>query len=108
MIAINSNYHLRASQRQATAEPRIFWRPVKESLKSAAPLLLVPALVAVLFRKVLRLWWMYDDPFQLGMLRDSALASLLTTKDFYGGSSVFTPLLILSLKLDHALFGVNA
>ena len=72
MIAINSTYHRRTSQRQATAEPRIFWRPVRESIKSAAPLLLVPALVAVLFRKVLRLWWMYDDPFQLLMLRDSA------------------------------------
>jgi hypothetical protein len=83
-------------------------RRVRESIKSAAPLLLVPALVVVLFRKVLRLWWMYDDPFQLRMLRDTALASLLTTKDFYGGSSVFTPLLIVSLKLDHALFGMNA
>lgn len=77
-------------------------------MKKAAPPLFVAALVAILFRKVLRLWWMYDDPFQLRMLRDSSLASLLTTKDFYGGSSVFTPLLILSLKLDHTLFGLNA
>lgn len=81
---------------------------MKESIKSAAPLLVVPALVAVLFRKVLRLWWMYDDPFQLRMLRDTPLWTLLTTKEFYGGSSVFTPLLILSLKLDYALFGTNA
>src|SRR5437764_10774286 len=77
-------------------------------MKSAAPALLIPVLVAVLFRKVLRLWWMYDDPFQLRMLRDVGLGSLLTTKGFYGGSSVFTPLLILSLKLDHLLFGLAA
>ena len=36
------------------------------------------------------------------------LGSLLTTKEFYGGSSVFTPLLILSLKFDHLLFGLAA
>lgn len=77
-------------------------------LKSVAPPLVVPALVIVLFRKVLRLWWMYDDPFQLRMLRDAAFGSLLTSKDFYGGSSVFTPLLIASLKIDYALFGLNA
>ncbi len=64
--------------------------------------------MAVLFRKVLRLWWMYDDPFQLRMLRETALGSLLTTKEFYGGSSVFTPLLVLSLKLDSVLFGAQA
>lgn len=81
---------------------------VRSVLTTAAPLLLVPALVLVLFRKVIRLWWMYDDPFQLRMLRDVGLGSLLTTKEFYGGSSVFTPLLILSLKLDHLLFGVQA
>ncbi|HEV2722569.1 MAG TPA: hypothetical protein VG323_21280, partial [Thermoanaerobaculia bacterium] len=77
-------------------------------IQAAIPLLLVPPLVAVLFRKVLRLWWMYDDPFQLRMLRDVALGSLLTTKQFYGGASVFTPLLIVSLKLDSLLFGLQA
>src|SRR5919206_4558715 len=47
---------------------RILWRLVQRWVKTAAPLL-VPALVIVLFRKVLRLWWMYDDPFQLRLLR---------------------------------------
>src|SRR5262249_14085188 len=51
-------------------------------IKRALPPLLIPALVVILFRKVLRLWWMYDDPFQLRMLRDVALGSLLTTKEF--------------------------
>jgi hypothetical protein len=76
-------------------------------VKTAVPLL-VPALVIVLFRKVLRLWWMYDDPFQLRLLRDVPLGSLVMSKEFYGGSSVFTPLLIASLKLDTILFGLNA
>ena len=76
--------------------------------KFAILLLFVPPLVVVLFRKVLRLWWMYDDPFQLRMLRDTALGSLLTTKAFYGGAPLFTPLLILSLKLDFLLFGARA
>ena len=81
---------------------------MRNAIKTAAPLVVVPAVVIVLFRKVLRLWWMYDDPFQLRMLRDASFASLLATKEFYGGSSVFTPLLIASLKLDYALFGMNA
>lgn len=80
----------------------------RRRLADAAALLLIPIVEAVLFRKVLRLWWMYDDPFQLGMVRDKALASLLMTKDFYGGASVFTPLLILSLKTDFLLFGTRA
>ena len=76
-------------------------------VRAAAPFL-IAAFVFVAFRKVLRLWWMYDDPFQLRMLRDVALRSLLMGKDFYSGAPLFTPLLILSLKLDSVLFGTNA
>ena len=80
----------------------------KRFLESAAALLLILTSEAILYRKVVRLWWMYDDPFQLRLVRDVALGSLLSTKDFYGGASVFTPLLIGSLKADYLLFGTAA
>jgi hypothetical protein len=80
----------------------------KRLLESAAALLSILAFEAILYRKVIRLWWMYDDPFQLRLVRDVALGSLLSTKDFYGGASVFTPLLIVSLKADSLLFGTAA
>src|SRR5438270_3129174 len=51
---------------------------------------------------------MYDDTFQLRLVRDVGLGSLLSSKDFYGGASVFTPLLIVSLKADYLLFGTAA
>src|SRR5256885_14947860 len=68
----------------------------KRFLESAAALLLISTFEAILYRKVIRLWWMYDDPFQLRLVRDIALGSLLSTKDFYGGASVLTPPLIRS------------
>src|SRR6266498_816860 len=87
-----------------------WWRKMTRErfFKSAAALLLIPTFEAILYRKVIRLWWMYDDPFQLRLVRDGALGSLLSTKDFYGGASVFTPLLIVSLKADYLLFGTAA
>src|SRR5205823_918609 len=80
----------------------------KRLLESAAALLSILTFEAILYRKVVRLWWMYDDPFQLRLVRDVGLGSLLSTKDFYGGASVFTPLLIVSLKADYILFGTAA
>src|SRR6266550_3617736 len=87
-----------------------WWRKMTRErfFKSAAALLLILTSEAILYRKVVRLWWMYDDSFQLRLVRDVGLGSLLSTKDFYGGASVFTPLLIVSLKADYILFGTAA
>lgn len=51
---------------------------------------------------------MYDDPYQLRILSSMPFASVLHGRDFYGGTPVFTPLLIASRRIDVLLFGIDA
>ena len=71
----------------------------------------VLAILSVLWcRKVAALWWTFDDPFHLNLIRERTAADLLFSSAFWRAfpSHVFTPLLLLSLKLDLQLFGLNA
>lgn len=75
-----------------------------------AAVLLLAAAPWLLYRKVLRLWWMLDDPFQLHLIRGRSVLSLFVDRqlwhDFIGES--FTPLLFVSLGIDLAAFGTSA
>ena len=69
------------------------------------------AILSVLWcRKIAALWWTFDDPFHLNLIREHGAAELLFGSAFWRAfpSHVFTPLLLLSLKLDLQLFGLNA
>jgi hypothetical protein len=67
------------------------------------------AVSALFYRKVTRLWWMYDDAYLLRLLRDVSLPGTLHNAAFREqGRPLFNPLLLLSLKLDLLRFGDNA
>jgi hypothetical protein len=74
--------------------------------------ILVVALAAaafLLFRKILRLWWMYDDAFLIRILQAVSLQTMLHDRAFYSqlGRPIFNPLLMVSWKLDLQQFGLN-
>ncbi|MCU1347794.1 MAG: hypothetical protein JWO56_824, partial [Acidobacteria bacterium] len=69
------------------------------------------ALIAfVLYRKIVRLWWMFDDPAHLNYIAAVPARDFLVSAGFWQHfiAPVFTPLLLLSLAADAALFGQNA
>lgn len=76
----------------------------------AALALALAAIAFFLYRKILRLWWMDDDPIHLNMLAAFRARDFLFDAGFWRGRNipVFTPLLLLSLALDKALFGLRA
>ena len=61
------------------------------------------------YRKILRLWWMYDDPFLVNLLRQFTLPQSLYARDLYHalGRPIFNPLLMFSLKADLLAFGLD-
>ncbi|HKS22669.1 MAG TPA: hypothetical protein VJZ76_07720 [Thermoanaerobaculia bacterium] len=63
----------------------------------------------VVYRKILRLWWMYDDPFLVNLLRQFSLPQSLYARDLYHalGRPIFNPLLMFSLKADLLAFGLD-
>src|SRR5207253_7723478 len=67
------------------------------------------ATVFVLYRKILDLWWMYDDAYLIRMLRSTTLSATLHDRAFYAqlGRPIFNPLLMVSWKLDLQRFGLN-
>lgn len=76
----------------------------------AAAAALLAALVVVLYRKVLRLWWMWDDPFHINLLAPRTFRSILFGGDLWRDftAHVFTPFFFASMKLDLVLFGTDA
>src|ERR1043165_3686334 len=60
------------------------------------------AAALLVYRKILRLWWMYDDPFLVNLLRQFSLPQSLYARDLYHalGRPIFNPLLMFSLKAD--------
>ncbi|HSY51622.1 MAG TPA: hypothetical protein VLC46_22660 [Thermoanaerobaculia bacterium] len=75
----------------------------------AALALLLTVVAIVVYRKVLRLWWMFDDPYHLGLLGGTKVTELATRAFWHQfARPLFTPLFFASLKLDLALFGANA
>src|SRR4029079_14515689 len=63
----------------------------------------------LVYRKILRLWWMYDDPFVVNLLRQFSLPQSLYARDLYHalGRPIFNPLLMFSLKADLLAFGLD-
>src|SRR6266699_6890623 len=75
----------------------------------AAVCVLLATVSATLYRKIVRLWWMFDDPFHLNILEKAPLVPLLTQHDLFPrGLPAFTPLFIYSLTGDLSIFGLNA
>jgi hypothetical protein len=64
----------------------------------------------IVFRKIVRLWWLFDDPHHLNFIEHAGAWALLSDRAVYvqWATPLFTPLLLLSLKLDLALFGPDA
>src|ERR1700682_4644321 len=63
----------------------------------------------LLYRKIFRLWWMYDDPFLINILRGVPLHATLYDPALYAklGRPIFNPLLMLSWALALRWFGVD-
>ncbi len=76
----------------------------------AAIALLLAMVVAETFRKIIRLWWMFDDPFHFNILQRVSVLGTLYDKTLYNalGTPIFTPFFMLSLKSDRVWFGSNA
>jgi hypothetical protein len=76
----------------------------------AALALALAAVTFLLYRKILRLWWMFDDPIQLNMLAAYRARDFLFSSGFWRDRNipVFTPLLLVSLAADKAMFGLRA
>src|SRR5438132_6306760 len=68
------------------------------------------ALAWFVFRKIVRLWWMFDDPFLLNILKTRGVAHIFNDSDIYRflGTPLFNPFLLLSLRLDLTVFGLDA
>jgi len=81
-----------------------------DRLWDAMACLALIAAVTLLYRKVLRLWWTYDDAFHLHLVRSYSTAAILFERDFWQKlpNKVFTPLLFLSVKADWMLSGADA
>jgi hypothetical protein len=78
--------------------------------KDSTAAALLAALVVLLYRKVTRLWWMWDDPFHINLLGARSFRSILFGGDLWRNftAHVFTPLFFVSMKTDLVLFGANA
>lgn len=70
----------------------------------------IALLPGVAYHKILGLWWMWDDPFQIGLCAAHGWRDLLMNRELWHNfpGHVFTPLLFWSLKLDLVLFGQSA
>lgn len=78
-----------------------------DSVKDLIACCALVAAAAVLYSKVLGLWWTYDDAFHLHLCTTYSLRSILMDRGFWQHlpNRVFTPLLFLSLKTDLLLWG---
>ncbi|MGZ7032154.1 MAG: hypothetical protein ACXVIJ_09305, partial [Thermoanaerobaculia bacterium] len=68
------------------------------------------ALPGLAYRNVTRLWWTFDDPALIAVIRDRPWSELLFGRDLWHHffANVFNPLLLLSLKADLVAFGLDA
>ena len=75
--------------------------------RSAAILLLLPLTVFLLYRKSLRLWWTYDDPWFLHVAAERRWTEGFTYSDIWR-QGLFTPLLTATYDALFTLFGIEA
>jgi hypothetical protein len=66
--------------------------------------------VALLYRKVTRLWWIWDDTYLLHIVSEHRLLDYFTDSSLWLSmpQQLFTPLLTASYHAELALFGLNA
>src|ERR1051325_2301364 len=79
-------------------------------LREALCVATIAALPGAAYGRILRLWWMWDDPFQIGLCASHTWRDLVLSRELWRGlpGNFYTPLLFLSLKLDLTLFGQSA
>ena len=84
-------------------------QPGRSRSIDAAVAAALAVLAALVYRKILRLWWMYDDAFLVNMLRPASLGDIWRDRALYAklGRPIFNPLLLLSFKLDLQCFGAE-
>ncbi len=82
----------------------------KQSWLDALAAFVLAIVPLVLYRKIVRLWWTYDDPFHLRRVIVYDYPALFFDRPLWHGipARVFTPLLLASMKFDYARFGLNA
>jgi hypothetical protein len=71
---------------------------------------IIAAICALAYRKITRLWWMWDDPYHLNLLPTTSFGQLFFSSRFWRAypAQVYTPLQLVSLKADLLAFGLNA
>lgn len=81
----------------------------KSRILDAAVSVIIAAICALAYRKITRLWWMWDDPFHLN-LSATTFGQLFFGRHFWQTTpaQVYAPLLLVSLKADRLAFGLNA
>jgi hypothetical protein len=84
--------------------------PVPSPAIDAAVCATLIALAAAVFRKIIRLWWMFDDPFLSNILKNSGVVGIFHDSNIYRliWGPLFNPFLLLSWKLDLMAFGPDA
>src|SRR5712691_3336963 len=74
---------------------RLLYEHVKKFVPDGVACAVIVAIALLLYRKVVRLWWMYDDAIHLQILRHATLPQLLTRER----GPLFTPLQMVSLLM---------
>ena len=82
----------------------------KSRILDVAVSVIIAAICAVVYRKITRLWWMWDDPYHLNLFPSTSFGDLFFSRHFWRAypAQVYTPLQLVSLKADLLAFGLNA
>lgn len=74
--------------------------------RNAAIAVLPALLVVVLYRKVVRLWWTYDDAYLIHLAIDHSLADSFFSASVWS-QKLFTPMVMAAFETDLAVFGLD-
>jgi hypothetical protein len=82
----------------------------KSRILDVAVSVIIAAICALAYRKITRLWWMWDDPYHLNLFPTTSFGQLFFSRHFWRAypAQVYTPLQLVSLKADLLAFGLNA
>jgi hypothetical protein len=90
-------------------EVRVNWLAdagVKQRWRDVAAIVTIVVLHLLLYRKVIRLWWTYDDGNILRTLWYFPFNAPFTDANVWP-QQLFTPLMIVAFDAQHAMFGMN-